>query len=460
MAEKNNIRKFRNRIHINLGMVFFAVLFIYLLVVIYMYFTSDHIVGYRVQRGTLSTNSVYQGIALREEETFTASDGGYINYYAREGTKVAYGDMLYSIDPTGTVSDYIAENVTADAKMEKSDLNQIKSDIKGFISTYDSMNFDQTYELKTSVQNTVIKIATSDISSIASLNSQGVSFVSATKPGVISFCMDGYESLTPDAVTADILSKANYTKTQINNNDSIDSNGFSYKLCTSENWMIVIQCDAAYAAQLVEEGYLNVKFMKNQETSWAQVIEYHNADGNTYIGLAFNNSMIAFCTDRFVSIEILMDEEAGLKIPNTSIVEKEFFLIPEKYILKGDNTSTEYGVLKLTYNEDGSRATEYIDTGIYSYQDGYYYMDDTILRAGDQLCAPDSLTDVYAISQTATLIGVYNINKGYADFKQITILSQNDEYAIVQSGTEYGLSVYDYIVLDAKAVNEDDFIYE
>ena len=55
---------------------------------------------------------------------------------------------------------------------------------------------------------------------------------------------------------------------------------------------------------------------------------------------------------------------------------------------------------------------------------------------------------------------VYNINKGYADFKQIIILSQNDEYSIVASNTDYGLSMYDYIVLDAKVVNENDFIYE
>ena len=58
------------------------------------------------------------------------------------------------------------------------------------------------------------------------------------------------------------------------------------------------------------------------------------------------------------------------------------------------------------------------------------------------------------------MIGVYNINKGYADFKQIIILAQNDEYSIVKSNTTYGLNVYDYIVLDAETVNDNDFIYE
>ena len=62
------------------------------------------------------------------------------------------------------------------------------------------------------------------------------------------------------------------------------------------------------------------------------------------------------------------------------------------------------------------------------------------------------------VRERATLTGVYNINKGYADFREISILYQNDEYAIVKSGTEYGLKVYDYIVLNAEYVNDQQFI--
>nr|MCR5556493.1 hypothetical protein [Butyrivibrio sp.] len=53
------------------------------------------------------------------------------------------------------------------------------------------------------------------------------------------------------------------------------------------------------------------------------------------------------------------------------------------------------------------------------------------------------------------LVGVYNINKGYADFRQIKILYQNDEYSIVKSNTTYGLAVYDYIVLDSSLIDGD-----
>ena len=40
------------------------------------------------------------------------------------------------------------------------------------------------------------------------------------------------------------------------------------------------------------------------------------------------------------------------------------------------------------------------------------------------------------------------------------LLDNNEEYAIVKSNTQYGLSVYDYIVLDSSTVEEDEIINE
>ena len=58
------------------------------------------------------------------------------------------------------------------------------------------------------------------------------------------------------------------------------------------------------------------------------------------------------------------------------------------------------------------------------------------------------------------MTGVYNINKGYADFKQINVLYDNEEYSIVESNTKYGLRAYDYIALDASTVVADQFVTE
>ena len=91
--------------------------------------------------------------------------------------------------------------------------------------------------------------------------------------------------------------------------------------------------------------------------------------------------------------------------------------------------------------------------------DGEYYVDADVLKSGDHLIMTDS-TETYTVSKRATLIGVYNMNKGYADLRQIEIRYQNDEYAIVKSNTSYGLNVYDLIVQDASCVSADQFIYK
>ena len=168
--------------------------------------------------------------------------------------------------------------------------------------------------------------------------------------------------------------------------------------------------------------------------------------------------MVTFCTDRFIDIELILEDETGLKVPNSAIIEKEFFIVPKDYVTKGGN-SNNYGVMLETYKEDGTPTTEFVETTIYGETEEEYYLDDMVLRIGNHIIKPES-TEKYAISKRGSLTGVYNINKGYADFKQINVLYHNDEYSIVKSNTQYGLSVYDYIVLDATTVVDDEFIYE
>ena len=65
----------------------------------------------------------------------------------------------------------------------------------------------------------------------------------------------------------------------------------------------------------------------------------------------------------------------------------------------------------------------------------------------------------YIVGETDSLEGVYCINQGYAVFRRIDILDQNEEYAIVSKETPYGLARYDHIVKDASKVKEEDILY-
>lgn len=459
----NKITKYRKPLNLNIGMIIFAVIFIYIVICVFMYFASKHIVWYEVTLGSLSTNNIYKAVALRDETVIEATDAGYVNYFAREGAKVAVGDLVYAIDESGKLADYINPDSTGENTLSDADLNELKTEIVGFANSFDSNNFTSVYDFKYDMEGMALKLANYNIlESIDSIQESGLTGLvkqcTASMSGIVVYSMDGYENLTLEEMTAELMEHKSYEKEQFLSNTLVAAGNPVYKLSTNEDWSLVIQVDKDREEELLAAEYVKVRFLKNQETSWGQVTSYTNADGDIFVKLTLTNSMITFCNDRFVDIELILEDEAGLKIPNSAVVEKEFFIVPKRYVTKGGN-SNNYGVLRETYLEDGTATTEFVETSIYNETDEEYYLDDTTLRIGDYLVMPES-SEKYAVSRRDSLIGVYNINKGYADFKQVNILYSNDEYSIVQSNTNYGLNVYDYIVLDASTVSEDELIYE
>ena len=182
-------------------------------------------------------------------------------------------------------------------------------------------------------------------------------------------------------------------------------------------------------------------------------------DGKTYGKLDFSKYMEQFVSDRYVDFEIVTDEVRGLKIPRSSVTDVTFYVIPKDYYVSGKKDSSDTSIVsqsgfrKETY-ADGKTVGVVTPCTIYYADDEYYYVDageNSELKAGDFLTKDDS-GERYQIGMTQSVQGVYNINRGYTVFRRIEILSSNDEYYTIKKGTDYGLSVYDHIVLDANAV--------
>lgn len=455
--QQNRSGKTMNRIEL----VIFGAMTVYIVVLIFMYLNSETIKGYEIQMGSLSVSKTYTGIALRQEETISSPYTGYIYYYEREGNRVSSRDTVYSIDESGKLASMLNSESSGDNTYSDEELSEFRAEIIQYDRGFESSDFRSVYDFKYDVEGAVISLVSTNMyESIEALNQSNlggmVSLCSVGKSGYIVYSTDGYEDLTLEEITADVYDQSEYAKIRVNNNDLIEKGTIVGKIITDENWSLVIPIDAERAAELEEEDYVKVKFIKTQEISWAQVTIHHLADGD-YAQLSFTNSCITFCTDRFVDVELVVDDETGLKIPNSAIAEKEFFIIPAEYMIKG-GANGSYGVSKEVYDENGNLVYEFVETTVYSSDENEFYVDNSNLSIGNYICKPDS-TEKMAISKSGTLIGVYNMNKGYADFKQITILAQNDEYSIVSSNTQYGLTVYDRIVLDASAVDNDAFTY-
>ena len=79
------------------------------------------------------------------------------------------------------------------------------------------------------------------------------------------------------------------------------------------------------------------------------------------------------------------------------------------------------------------------------------------VKKGDTLLLPES-SDTMDLLKTESIKGVYNVNKGYAVFKQVQILSESDEYYIIAEGNSYSLSNYDHIALNGDSVRDNQIV--
>lgn len=279
--------------------------------------------------------------------------------------------------------------------------------------------------------------------------------MSAKDTGVIVYSYDNYVGKTFDSLSLKDFNRSSCKTAQLRNGDAVKKDRPAYRIVTDENWSIAIAVDSKETAErLQNQEYVEVRFLKNGYSTWASVTSRSDEEGNWFVNLSLSNSMEAFCMDRFVDIVVLTNEEKGLKVPVSSITYGDFFLVPKEYVIEGSNGQP--GVLLRVYTANGSQGTQFIPAVPYSETNKEYYLDNSVLRDGEILEKPNS-SDQFTLHRKEKLIGVYYINKGYPDFRQVTVNLQNSEYAIIKPNELYGLQEYDYIVLHADSIRLNSY---
>lgn len=460
----SNVREFRQPVNFNIGLVICIIGILYVSIFVIRYATTKHVVGYRVRTGTISTNSTYTGVALRTEEVSDAASDGYIYYYCQELDRLAEGERVYVLDSTGALRSSIEHDTSEETSFTAEDYQSLSNDIVSFREGFDPSSFRSVYDLKSTLQDDIQKIAGNQIlNAVQAADSSAMETFITEDTGYVLYDVDGGEDKTFDTLTAEDFDASAYQETDTQNGSWISAGDPAYKMITSEDWEVVIPAASREEADsLKEEGVIRCRFLKNQYEAYATVGDTRTLDnGQCLVELRFTNSMMSFATDRLVRLELIRDDVTGLKIPKSALVDDEFYVVPMSYVTTGA-TGNE-GVLRQVVDADGEKSSEFVTVTPYT-KDGdesNYYLEQTALRDGDVLIRPDSSeTITLDSSMLDTLTGVYNINEGYADFRQVTKLTENDDFAIVESNTLYGLREYDYIVLDAATMTPDEFLYE
>lgn len=463
MAKNKKVVRYRKPFHLNIGFITFGIIFIYMMFYVYSYLTSTHTSVYEVVQGTIAINNSYTGLALRTEEVFSTDQAGSINYYVKDASKVGVGNLVYSVDTDGYIAKQINQASQDASALSVEDLAAIQNKISEYSKSYSWKTFYDVYTFKSDLNSQVTEAlsmtALDSISDAVTLAESNATFHKGTssRDGIVVYYTDGYENVTTENFTADMFDKSKYTKVNLKDRLTVESGDTAYKIITSENWNLVIPITDDTKRLLRDSATVRIKFKKDGSILRIP-FETVEKEGSTYMILSLHNSMVRFATDRFVELELLFDEETGLKIPNSSISAKDFFTLPMEYFQKGDNSNRE-GVIVRHTDKNGEVTEQFVVPEIYFATEYEYYVDGEDIADGDVILKPNS-SDTYRVGTTAKLNGIYSINKGYAVFKQIDIIYQNNEYAIIRSDTDYGISLYDHIALDGSTVTENALINE
>lgn len=457
------LKKIRKLFSMNIGTMLFGMLFIYMAFSAILYLTSPKIESYQVIAGPLSRNETYTGLAIREESVHQAETSGYITYYAREGSKINADGVVYGISSTKT-SD-------SQTELSTDELSSIRNQMLNFSKGFNSSNFNSTYSFKYEMEGNILQYAgvtgnsTSDqndsTSSVVSYGNQTIN--KADSDGIVLYSKDGYEGRTVDSLTTEDFDQNSYHETDLKTQGSVNTGDSLYTLITDEKWSLILPLSEKQAAKLADRTAVRVKFLKDDKTQSGDfsIIEI---DGAKYGKIDFNKGLIRYASDRFLEIELVTNTVTGLKVPLSSIVTKEFYIIPSKYATTNTD-SQETGFMVQSNGKNNTFVTSTIyaqeeqsgskDDGETSY---LYYVDKKDFKEGDVIISQKDQSK-FVVSDIGVLEGVYCINQGYAVFRRIEILDQNEEYAIVSKATSYGLSRYDHIVRNTDDVNEEDILY-
>jgi hypothetical protein len=424
---------------------------IYLIAVAFKYAMKEKVKIYQVVEGSLATDNSFEGIILRNETPIVTANGGTIKCYVQNGDVIGLNQPLYAIDSTGNSLSQQSTAGISNSSLTKDNLTLLKGYMTSYSITYDSNNYSSVYNFKNQLQSVVNEIAAQ---SNVDVDTSNLEVENASQSGIVMYMSDGYESLTAKKITKDSFDTSEYKANYIFTGTKVDASTTIAKIISGQDWQVVIELTEEQAQYYKDSKEVTVYLKKIDATVDATMKIFTDSTGKSYATLSMERYMASYLDNRFISIEISNESNSGLKVPVSSVITKEFYVIPEGFVTV-DDESDGYGI----YLKDSDDSVSYKIIDIYNKSKGYYYVDNELLEKGDTLVKSEKSKKTFTIGETQSLRGVYNVNKGYAIFKEVQILDNNDEYYIIKSNDSYGLVAYDRIVLNATNIDEEQFLY-
>ncbi|MBP5153881.1 MAG: hypothetical protein ILP12_02590 [Lachnospiraceae bacterium] len=464
MAEKtnakskgsNNILPFRRPVRINVGLVIFAFLLLYLLYTLIHFAMRKTYATFTVgAEEAISQADTYKALILRSEKPVYSDFAGNLDVFVQEGGRVSTGTVVASVDELGIYSEAMKAAGRSNTLSEDS-LLRLKGRLTEMAVKYDPQNFRSIYAQESEIVSFFLNdLAVSSISALEKSLSMDEFFhvKNADVSGLVVYYRDGYEQKRARELSAYDFSRGDYERTRPG--QLLSKGDFLYKIIDSENWSLVIPVTTEQASRYNRYRELPVTFLSNNLTVSCPFNLFTGADGGMYIELQLHQYLIQFVNDRYTQIRIPLETGTGYKIPASALTSKDYYIIPLAFGSETEERGKAAFVCE-TYSGTSVEARR-VELTVYRQDDEYYYIDKADIADGTVIAREDS-DERYTVRLSTALTGVYQVNRGYTVFRQIEALRTDGDYCFIRSGTAYGVSTFDMILLEAAGISEGQIL--
>lgn len=474
LLTKGKKAKSRANKHINLGLIVYFMIFAYLVFCVLNFSFSEKTNYTMAEPGAIVESEFFTGLIIKDETIIFSKIEGTSNFFVPEGEKVKKGTLISCVDNNGEITTAINEKLEqaktlqiSDVEFSSNNYKYLQDKLRNYVLYKTTRTFQYTYSAKADIEravfdasNTVLLEDNQILNNILSNSlAQDKNLYYASKSGVVSYQFDGFETLSIDTFTPESLDQV-LVEQETFVNSTITKDSPLFKIVNNYKWYLAAEINDVCEKHLENKDYVTVCINYNDMKVQGKIYKIINDDTKTYLVLEFDRYLNEYLDDRFLEFSIIYSNSEGIKIPASSITKKDFLKIPAEALVKSNQ---RYEVKKKITDENivGGESLEGVSVHMYKTNDKDIYIPKSDkLDVGDEILyvLEDGTNQEYKITEVVPIEGVYVINKGYAAFKFIEVLSYTKDYKIVKDSTSFGVSQFDRIATDASILKENQII--
>ncbi|MBR3833550.1 MAG: hypothetical protein IKJ73_04485 [Lachnospiraceae bacterium] len=392
MSRNNNVVKINKPIKVNAATCVVAAILLYVIICVIKMAAKEPISIYRVSKSNVNNNITLNGLAIRDEQLIKTTNAGYVCYYIRDGEKVMKGSTVCTVDETGSLVNTVADSDGFEALLNEEDYADIRELISLYKVSYSDETFFEAYNFENNVNNKVLELTNEVMmQQITDNNFSNLSGIKSSYSGIVTYYIDGYEGYDISKVKASDFDKSKYSKQTLKTGEIVSAGSDIVKIIPSEKWNIIAPITDQQISALADSEMISFKINNSSYIVYMPYTIINSADGK-YINISLDKYLYNYMAERFLTIEIIRDQDEGLKVPNSALVTKDVYKIPISYLTAGGNQSNENRFNVQSKDENGNLVNKLVEPTIFKIDEDYCYVDPSFFEDTDVLVPKNTIT--------------------------------------------------------------------